>query len=59
MLRVDEEVCTALNTQQSNDLFKRISSIIVKQKIDAIIFEDYDKGLLSLFKLLKLVETCK
>lgn len=56
MLRVDEEVCTALNTKQSNDLFQRISSIIVKQKIDAIIFEDYDKGLLNPSIIEKLVK---
>ncbi|MBL0048395.1 MAG: D-glycero-beta-D-manno-heptose-7-phosphate kinase [Bacteroidetes bacterium] len=62
MLRVDEEVCTALSTQHSNDLFKRISSIIEKQKIDAIIFEDYDKGLLNpslIEKLVKLANSLK
>lgn len=55
MLRVDEEVCTELSTQQSNDLFKRISALIEKQKIDAIIFEDYDKGLLNPSLIDKLV----
>ncbi len=56
MLRVDEEVCTELSTQQSNDLFKRISALIEKQKIDAIIFEDYDKGLLNPSLIEKLVK---
>ena len=47
MLRVDDEVCTSLSEKQSNDLYQRIKKIISQQKIDALIFEDYDKGVLS------------
>jgi rfaE bifunctional protein kinase chain/domain len=44
MLRVDEEVTHYINRNEEKELLKKISSIIVDKSIDAIIFEDYDKG---------------
>lgn len=47
MLRVDDEINNPLSSQQSKALFATISKIIASQKIDALIFEDYDKGVLT------------
>lgn len=47
MLRVDEEMDSNLTNQESAELFERISKIINERKVDAIIFEDYDKGVLT------------
>jgi D-glycero-beta-D-manno-heptose-7-phosphate kinase len=46
MLRVDEETETPLGEEDYIRLLKTISSLISK-KIDLIIFEDYDKGVIA------------
>lgn len=47
MIRVDEENNTPLNPEEQIAFVKRVDDLISRQTIDAIIFEDYDKGLLS------------
>ena len=47
MLRIDAEVDEEINSFESADLLTKILSILEHQKIDAIIFEDYDKGVIS------------
>lgn len=47
MLRVDEEVTTELNADDRSMLLEKITGILQGQKIDAIIFQDYDKGVLT------------
>ena len=47
MLRVDEEREEDINASERKQLVNRITAIINKKKIDVIIFEDYDKGLIS------------
>ncbi|OYT12542.1 MAG: D-glycero-beta-D-manno-heptose-7-phosphate kinase [Bacteroidetes bacterium 4572_112] len=47
MLRVDEEVVYFINRHEEKELLSRITDIITDEKIDAIIFEDYDKGSIS------------
>jgi len=47
MLRVDEEVVYFINRHEEKELLTRITGIINDEKIDAIIFEDYDKGSIS------------
>ena len=47
MLRVDEEQSSEITSEQSKNLLRNISRIIASQKIDAIIFEDYDKGVIT------------
>jgi rfaE bifunctional protein kinase chain/domain len=47
MLRVDEEIDTDLNENDSNDLMDRISNLILEQQPDVIILQDYNKGVLS------------
>lgn len=47
MLRVDEEIDSELISEDQNLLTKRIQEIIQDNKIDVIIFQDYDKGVIS------------
>jgi rfaE bifunctional protein kinase chain/domain len=48
MLRVDEEIDEDI-TEHETDLFEeRIAYLLETQKIDVIIFEDYDKGLITI-----------
>ena len=47
MLRVDEESVNPLNTKETSQLFERIENLIRKHKPSVIIFEDYDKGVIS------------
>ena len=47
MLRVDEEELANISTQASEMLVARIKKITAELKIDVVIFEDYDKGLLN------------
>ncbi len=46
LLRVDEENTSDLTDTESNALFNIISGLIEKYKIDALIFQDYNKGVL-------------
>ncbi len=47
LLRVDEEVEAPLCADDKQELFEQIDKIIDNSTIDAIIFEDYDKGALN------------
>ncbi len=47
MLRVDEETETTISKEISNSLLNKIRHIIDSQNIEAIIFEDYDKGVIT------------
>ncbi|MEJ7694453.1 bifunctional ADP-heptose synthase [Daejeonella sp.] len=47
IVRVDAETETDIPDESSREVQERIAEIISAQKIDAIIFEDYDKGLIS------------
>jgi len=47
MLRVDEEMDSPLSKKDQNDLIERIKSIIQSNSIDVIVFQDYDKGVIS------------
>ncbi len=47
VLRVDEETIKEISTADTKKLIQKISSIIEKQKINVIVFEDYDKGCIT------------
>lgn len=47
MLRVDEEIDTPLNEEDENMFMSTIEEIINTKHIDAIIFQDYDKGTIT------------
>ena len=59
LLRVDEEDLHNLSDEESCVLLNKVREIIDNQKIDAIIFEDYDKGVLSKKVISKIVEWAK
>lgn len=47
MLRVDEEIKSALDKEDQLKLFETITQIINNEDIDVIIFQDYDKGVIG------------
>jgi rfaE bifunctional protein kinase chain/domain len=47
LLRVDEEIDSDITDHETEIFLKNISYLIDTQKIDVIIFEDYDKGLIT------------
>ncbi len=55
LLRIDEEETTPLNAKEEKDLLDRLKSIL-EDGIDAIILEDYNKGLLTPHVIRKTIE---
>jgi D-glycero-beta-D-manno-heptose-7-phosphate kinase len=47
MIRIDEEMDSPADAHDTSLLFNQVKKIISKTKIDAIIFEDYDKGCIT------------
>ncbi|MXV52208.1 D-glycero-beta-D-manno-heptose-7-phosphate kinase [Pedobacter sp. HMF7647] len=47
IVRIDSETDVNLDEPSTSQLVKKIAGLISSQKIDAIIFEDYDKGVIS------------
>jgi len=47
LLRVDDEICNPLQKKTTSELVKKIYDIITIDDIHAIIFEDYDKGVIT------------
>lgn len=47
MLRIDAETDEELNPSETDLLLSEIQTILRNRKIDAIIFEDYDKGVIT------------
>lgn len=47
LLRVDEEIDHDITAQETELFLQRISYLLEKHKVDVIIFEDYDKGLVT------------
>lgn len=59
LLRVDEEEESDITTYETQQLITLISYIISHDKIDVIIFEDYNKGLITPKLISKVVELTK
>ncbi|MBL7882936.1 MAG: D-glycero-beta-D-manno-heptose-7-phosphate kinase, partial [Bacteroidia bacterium] len=47
MLRIDEEIESPVNSKETEALTLKIKKLINDKKIDVIIFEDYDKGVIT------------
>ncbi len=47
MLRVDEEIESSIDNKEVQSLSAEIKKLISSEKIDVIIFEDYDKGAIN------------
>lgn len=59
LLRVDDEVESEIEPSETQQLLTLISYIIQHDKIDVIIFEDYNKGLITPKLINKVVELAK
>ena len=55
LLRVDHEMDDYIDMQEELLLFSKVESIATKSKIDAIIFQDYDKGVITPFLIEKII----
>lgn len=55
LLRIDEEVDHPLNEVEETDFITHVQKIIANNKIDVIIFQDYDKGVLTQHNIEKLI----
>ncbi|MDD2489191.1 MAG: bifunctional ADP-heptose synthase [Bacteroidales bacterium] len=47
MLRVDQEISTPLSENDEKNFIEKINNIISTKHIDAIVFQDYDKGVIT------------
>lgn len=47
MMRIDAEDIEPISPQEEDDFYQILSQLIEREKIDAIIFEDYDKGAIT------------
>lgn len=47
LLRVDEEIDAPLNKELTQSMCQRIDHVLSTFRIDAIVFEDYDKGVIT------------
>ena len=54
LLRVDHEIDDYIDMEQELLLFNKVESIITEYNIDAIIFQDYDKGIITPFLIEKI-----
>ncbi|MEI6347579.1 MAG: bifunctional ADP-heptose synthase [Bacteroidota bacterium] len=56
LLRVDEEDDSSLSADDNLNLLNHIINILDHKKVDSIIFEDYDKGVLSMDLIEKIIQ---
>ena len=47
MLRVDEEITNSITGKEKSIFIKKIKQILEKDEIDAVVFQDYDKGIID------------
>lgn len=59
MLRVDGEDLHELNESEESTFYQRIQEIISSTRVDAIIFEDYDKGVIKKSLIEKVVSLAR
>lgn len=59
MIRIDDEVDDEISHTDSAILFEKIKGIVNNQQIDAIVFEDYDKGVISEYLIQNVVALAK
>ncbi len=59
MLRVDEETEKELSAEDSKILMDKISAILNDEAIGAVVFEDYDKGVITPWLIDKVVSLAK
>ncbi len=58
LLRVDSEQIDPISTEEENQLIQKVSNLI-QSGIDALIFEDYNKGVLTERVISEVLDLCK
>ncbi len=59
ILRIDAETDSEISLSQSQQVLQNVSFFLAEHKIDAIIFEDYDKGLITQFLIDEVIKSAK
>ncbi len=59
MMRLDKEIVTDLGYEDENRLILALQTFIAQEKPDVIIFEDYNKGVLTELVIQKAIDLCK
>ncbi len=59
IVRIDDEITWPLSATDERNLLDCIDQILSKQKVDAIVFEDYDKGVLTEKVIAQVIEKAK
>lgn len=59
LLRVDEETDREISKEEERDFIKRIFDILAAKRIDAIVFQDYDKGTITKNVIKKVADKAK
>lgn len=59
LLRVDKEQTHPLTSAVEESFIERVASLIQNEKIDALIFEDYNKGVLTPHVIREVISLCK
>jgi len=59
LLRIDEEIRNNISEEIEKAFLSQIKNILSKSKIDAIIFQDYDKGVITVNIINSIVELAK
>ncbi|OSZ79484.1 carbohydrate kinase [Chitinophagaceae bacterium IBVUCB1] len=59
MMRLDEEVCEDLTTEEEHPFIDRVMRYLQIEKPQVVIFEDYNKGVLKENVIDKIVQHCK
>jgi D-glycero-beta-D-manno-heptose-7-phosphate kinase len=58
LLRVDEEKITPLNSQENKMLLQRFEELVKAEAFDVVIFQDYNKGVLTPQVIEKVIARC-
>lgn len=58
LLRVDKEQTDAISIDLEDELLVRIKQILDNEQVDALIFEDYNKGLLTSRVISEVIQLC-
>ncbi|MDR2979502.1 MAG: PfkB family carbohydrate kinase [Bacteroidales bacterium] len=59
MLRVDDEDTKSISPESERQVVEAIRHIVTHKKVDALIFVDYDKGMLTATLIKTVVELCR
>jgi rfaE bifunctional protein kinase chain/domain len=58
LLRIDDEITEDISETLENIIYDKVEYLIKNNSIDAVIFEDYNKGLLTKELIVKIIDLC-